>query len=263
MRILHLTPGHSAAASLRQALRAAESGDELLPCPEDFSCGPIASLAARNTWWREIVEEPEMTSGSLAQFWQWIDAWNGKLVLWFGRGSAWDLCFLHLIVDRLADRALFAVDVTGLQYPATRWDGTKTICDPTSTVSTVHPGPLQELLGTERELDQEERAALRVHWQVLVHENAPFRIVSETGLVSVQEEHFDQALLDSASTTWRKLARVVGDTLASERARFQVGDLMLLVRAVALVEQGRLLAKGDPWQMRSCEVRIAEAHSTG
>jgi len=61
--------------------------------------------------------------------------------------------------------------------------------------------------------------------------------------------------------TWRKLASVVGDALAIEGA--QVGDLMLLVRAVALVEQRRLLAKGDPWKMRSCEVRLSGALPTG
>ncbi len=35
-----------------------------------------------------------------------------------------------------------------------------------------------------------------------------------------------------------------------------VDDLMLHVRAVALVEQRRLLAKGDPWEMRACPLRF-------
>jgi hypothetical protein len=36
----------------------------------------------------------------------------------------------------------------------------------------------------------------------------------------------------------------------------QVGDMMLLVRVVALVSEGKLLADGDPWDMRSCRVRL-------
>jgi hypothetical protein len=36
----------------------------------------------------------------------------------------------------------------------------------------------------------------------------------------------------------------------------QVGDLMLLTRVVALVEAGKLLADGDPSEMRSCRIRL-------
>jgi hypothetical protein len=262
MKTLHVTPGHSAAASLRQALRDAGSAEELVPCPEDFSSGPISSPATWAAWWEGLFEESD-APGFLRLFWENVAAWDGRLVLWFGRGSAWDLSFLHIMADRLADRRLFAIDVTGLQYPSTRQDGTRAICQPTSTVSSIGPGPLQALLGTERELDQEERAALRAHWQILAREDALFRVVGASGLVSVPEDHFDQALLDSATLGWRKLARVVGDTLVSERSRFQVGDLMLHVRAVALMAQGRLLADGDPWDMRSCKVRLPDPPPTG
>lgn len=262
MKVLHVTPGHSAAASLRQALRDAESTDELVPCPDDFSCGPISSPTVRAAWWEELFEEPD-APGFLRLFWERLEAWDGKLVLWFGRGSAWDLCFLHALADRLPDRPLFAMDVTGLQYQVTLRDGRQVTHESTKTVSHVVPGQLQKLLGTELELGQEERAALRKRWQLLVHENAPFRVVGASGLVSAPEDHFDQALLDAATPDWRKLARVVGETLASERARFQVGDLMLLVRAVALVEQGRLLAEGDPWDMRACKVRLPDGRSAG
>jgi hypothetical protein len=258
MRVLHVTPGHSAAASLRHALRGAGSADELIPCPEDFSFGPISSPAARAAWWEGLFDEPD-APGFLRLFWQRLEAWEGRLVLWFGRGSAWDLSFLHVMADTLPHRPLFAVDVTGLQYSSVRRDGTRTVCESTPTVSIVVPGPLQDLLGTERELGQEERAVLRARWQVLAREDTPFRVVGASGLVSAPEDHFDQALLDAATPGWRRLARVVGDTLASDRARFQASDLMLHVRAVALMEQGHLLADGDPWDMRSCKVRLPDA----
>jgi hypothetical protein len=38
----------------------------------------------------------------------------------------------------------------------------------------------------------------------------------------------------------------------------QVGDLMLQTRIVALVEQGKLIAHGDPWMMRKSEVRLPD-----
>lgn len=38
----------------------------------------------------------------------------------------------------------------------------------------------------------------------------------------------------------------------------QVGDTILLARLVALVEEGKLLADGDPWDMRACRVRLPD-----
>jgi hypothetical protein len=38
----------------------------------------------------------------------------------------------------------------------------------------------------------------------------------------------------------------------------QVGDIMLLARLAALVEEGKLLADGDPWDMRACRVRLPD-----
>jgi hypothetical protein len=53
------------------------------------------------------------------------------------------------------------------------------------------------------------------------------------------------------------MARVVSAAMAySSKPYYQVGDLMLLTRIVALVEAGKLLADGDPWDMRTCKVRL-------
>jgi len=38
----------------------------------------------------------------------------------------------------------------------------------------------------------------------------------------------------------------------------QVSDAILLARLVALVEEGKLLADGDPWAMWSCRVRLPD-----
>ena len=52
------------------------------------------------------------------------------------------------------------------------------------------------------------------------------------------------------------MAHVVGWTMdATNEPYFQVGDVMLQARVVALVAEGKLLAEGDPWIMRSCRIR--------
>ena len=87
--------------------------------------------------------------------------------------------------------------------------------------------------------------------------NAPFRVVTPTGLVSAPVDHFDPLLIERATPEWRKIARVVGDTMGYNIEPYmQVGDLMLLERVVALIDEGKLLAAGDPWDMHSCRVRL-------
>jgi hypothetical protein len=199
----------------------------------------------------------------LAEFWNRLDAWDGQVVLWFGRGSAKELAFLHAMVDRLEGRRISFVDVTGFQYPFTRRDGTQAVSDPMPAVSIVRHEALQTLLGTEREAGDEERARLRSHWRALVREDAPFRIATEEGLVSAPADYFDPALLELASTEWLKVNRLIGDAFCHAKAYMQVGDLVLASRIAALVKQGQLLADGDPWDMRACKVRLPNARPTG
>jgi hypothetical protein len=84
--------------------------------------------------------------------------------------------------------------------------------------------------------------------------------VSDAGLVSAPIDCFDSWLLERATTEWRRAARIVGDAMGyNMKPYIQVGDLMLLTRVVALVEQGRLLADGDPWDLQTCRVRLPGA----
>jgi hypothetical protein len=70
-------------------------------------------------------------------------------------------------------------------------------------------------------------------------------------------DHFDRLLIERATGQWRKAARVVGDAMGyNSEPYIQVGDLMLLTRIVALVEQGTLEADGDPWDMTTCRLRL-------
>ncbi|MBV8413233.1 MAG: hypothetical protein JOY64_36810, partial [Alphaproteobacteria bacterium] len=54
-------------------------------------------------------------------------------------------------------------------------------------------------------------------------------------------------------------ARIVGSVMAYSRDEYiQVGDVFLLGRVVALVEAGKLIAEGNPWDMRGCRVRLPD-----
>lgn len=69
---------------------------------------------------------------------------------WFGRGSASELSFLRLLADRLEGRSFSVVEVTGLRYHFTRFDGTAVFSHPARAASRVRKEGLRMLLGAER-----------------------------------------------------------------------------------------------------------------
>jgi hypothetical protein len=61
----------------------------------------------------------------------------------------------------------------------------------------------------------DEDVAHRQEWAKLMAENAPFRVVTPTGLASAPSDYFDPLLLAQASSEWRKSAYLVGNALGS------------------------------------------------
>ena len=261
MGTLHLAPGDSAAGSLHRAFREAGLNEEILTIPDDLSCGPIRALDAgvRTAWWSQFYAEdifyaeeiPELEI-RIAAFWDRLAAADGRIVVWAGRRSAMEATFLLAVADKLGDRPFSIIDVTELGLPPPR--GPNAEFDVSGAVSLLEHDVLRTLIGTERPLVPEKRAAMREQWRMLQQEDAPFRIATGASMVSVTEDYFDAALLTEARAEPRKVARVVGGAMVQERTLMQVGDLMLLARLVALVKMGKLVADGDPWDMQTCRV---------
>lgn len=129
--------------------------------------------------------------------------------------------------------------------------------EPAQAVGVINPERLRTLLGRERRATPLEVEQAAQDWRKLKLENAPFRVVTATGLVSAQLDYFDPSLLQHVTPDWKKVARVVGEAMAfCGEPYFQVGDTMLLARVVALVGEGKLLADGDLRDMRSSRVRL-------
>ncbi len=258
MRTLHIAPGDSAGGSLAEAIRKAGRHDEVLRFRDDLSCGPIASdePQARARWWNRHYDIPEVET-TLTEFWQRVTDTDDRLVVWFGRHSALELAFFLTWADRLGHRPYHIIDVTGRRLPFTRYDGTTLATSPAQAVSIVPSDALRSLLGTERPITAQESEESAQRWQRLKSENSSFRVVTEAGLESAPADHFDPLLLEQTTAEWQMTAVVIGRTMGYNSDPYlQTGDLMLLTRVVALVEAGKLIAEGDPWDMRSCRIRL-------
>jgi hypothetical protein len=77
--------------------------------------------------------------------------------------------------------------------------------------------------------------------------------------MSAPVNYFDPLLVERATPEWRTVARIIHETVGyNSEPYMQVGNVMLGTRIVALVSEGKLLADGDPWDTRSCQVRLPD-----
>jgi hypothetical protein len=257
MKTLHIAPGDSAGGSLLRAIRDAGRNDEVLRFRDDLSCGPIDpdEPSTRAAWWDQFYDESD-AAARLGEFWERVAGADDRLVVWFGRHSASELAFFLAWADRLGERPYHIIDVTGRRLPFRRPDGSTGLSRPVQSVALMQPETLRSLLGQETPITARDRDESRQRWQRLRRENAAFRIVTETGLASASIDCFDPLLLAQATSEWQAIARIVANTIGyNSEPYFQVHDVMLQARLVALVDRGRLLADDDPWKM-SCRVRL-------
>jgi hypothetical protein len=259
MKTRHIVPGDSPGGSLMKAVRDAGRDDEVLPFLDDLSCGPIDAddlAVARATWWSRWYDT-STTEDRIKAFWNTATATEAHLVVWFGRHAAFDLSFLLAWADRMGERPYDVVDVTGQRLPFRKRDGSLALTQPAQGVGPIPTDALSSLLGKERAITPDEVAELRSQWQRLRQENAPFRIVTADGLVSAPVDFFDSMLLGQVTEEWLRAVAVIADTVGyNDEPYRQVGEVMLLTRVVALVEQGKLLADGDPWDMFTYRIRL-------
>jgi Protein of unknown function/Domain of unknown function (DUF1835) len=259
MKITHVVPGSSAAGSLIAALQMAGRPDQVLTFRDDLSCGPIASdePGSRQRWWQDSAGWQAEDDEGLHQF--WTDALNlkDKIVLWFSRHSAREFAFRLSWAWHMRGHRYDAIDVTGLSVPFRKPDGSEALTLPLQTIGMIPADGFLTLLGTERPVLPAEDAANSDTWSRLMTEDAPFRVVTPRGMESAPVDYFDHQLLEQADSEWRKINRVIGEAMVANMEPYrQVGDWMLYVRLLALIEQGKLIADGDAHERFKCSVRL-------
>jgi hypothetical protein len=256
--ILHVAPTSSAAGSLHRAILESGLSDNVIGFRDDLSCGPIASddSSTRLAWWASVQE---WDGPDIAAFWKRILSSPDRLVVWFSRHSAAEYAFYLCLAYHLGERPYEIIDVTGLQLPITLPGGEPGLSSPKLAVSLMPEDELASLFGKARTVTPQEREDAAQCWRRLKSEDAPFRIVTQSGLVSAPETIFDDLLLERATKKWRRVIRLIGDTMGHDMEPFiQTGDVMLRARVVALVGEGKLIADGDPYDIRRCHVRLPD-----
>jgi hypothetical protein len=247
---VHIAPNAASAASIRAALHAAgDNGVEVVECRDDLSHGPIDHSDRRVWWTRTITGDMGLRQ---EPFWDCADndlrrviaaAADGRMIVWVGRRSAQEFANYLFFAEQLRAGSLHVIDV-----PA---DKENAVFGKTAALP---PTRIGGYLGSERRLDDIERAGLARRWSALRSENAAFRVVSPAAqLVSAPIDHFDNALLAQVSSEPKPMTAVIAEAMAGEG--HQTVDYMLQQRLIALIHAGAIAADGDPTTARLCLIR--------
>ena len=259
---VHVVFGGSAGGSLRQALRSLKSDDRVIALDEDLSVGPIDPAEPRpRTQWVKRDLGYDIGAGLLARVEKsWLDALAPaeRRIAWLSRRSARDYSGFLELLWRLGDEPCEVVDITDARFPDQRAEGPAGYLSLVVSLGVLNPDQIKSmgLLDRAVPLAPTERSRYREVWRRLRSEDAPLRIVSDTGLSSAPITFYDEELLSYAVPQWRKVARIVAEALANQREFAQCGDLFLASRVRALAQVGRLEARGNPRKRRFSEVRL-------
>ena len=263
---LHVVLTPSGAGCLREALKNAGRDDRVIAFFDDLSFGPInpAGSALRAEWvenelgwtnWEEVTALSE-------RFWHEALSTDHRKVAWLSRRSAMEFAGFLEWLCRLGDEPCEIIDLTDFKLSRPSKHGPPM---PAVLVVSLAMLPPTEIAGNNlfdqaKALSATARSEYQTLWRQLRAENAPLRVLTGNTLQSAPISFFDSLLMSFVSDNWQKVARVVGDALASQSDDriFQTGDIFLASRVNALVEAGRLELQGESaLEMQASKVRLS------
>jgi hypothetical protein len=260
---LHIVFGDTAARVLKGALEQAGRKDRVAWFPDDLGVGPIASSdpLIREAWVRRefgiACNKWDWPIHAAERFWKSALSTRRRRVVWFSRRVVGEFCGFLEFVRRAADGPYDVADLTELNIGAGDCRLLRRVC-----LADLYDRPtvIMDYLANARPLAPAERDAYGALWARLRGEDALLRVLDETRLISAPLSHFDELLLSCTVEHWRKVARVLGETLVEiwETGFHQVSDIVLAARVRALVAEGRLESRGDVMRIRHSEIRLPQ-----
>jgi hypothetical protein len=245
--VLHVTFGHSAAASVHQAARLAKRKDDGVTFTDDLSFGPIdpPDPAERLAWAKRELgllqdrRQDRRLTADTEKFWTTTLSTSARRWIWVSRHSPANHAGFLECLWRLGETSFDVVDLT----------------DVIANIGELPPDRFHQddLWTRARELPEALHRRYLNKWRRLRSDNAPFRVVRNLELVSAPITVHDDVLLSFAGRDWRTSARVIGNAMGSG---VMVGDAVLFGLLRRLVGEGRLEARGDFSTMRSSQVRL-------
>ncbi len=264
MENIHIVFGHSAAAGLKEALLSVGNIEKIVNCWGDYQAGPIVvSLDERINWLCEHYygvggDDPELRNEYIErniEFSKLATNENVQKTIWYGELCANEYCgFLEFLHRADGERGmLYTVEVC------------KALSKENACLAlgagSAPPEYLAKALPSRQPVSDAEYKSNTDLWRRLRNEGAELRVLTNDGLMSADEDYFDEAMLAFVTLTYQPAARIVGNTLGhvdGVREYYQGNsDMFYFSRLKELHRQGRIEWQGSFDSMREAAVRLA------
>lgn len=256
IQTVHVVPGRSAAASVKQAMKALRSRDRVIGVADHLGYGPIdGDLSVRRTWLDEHLGDGYGEEVDFAESdWRKALATDANPVIWTCRSDAGDYTGYLELLARIGDRPFDVIDATGLMLEGRGGSRRAAAVGVIAHDQMISSG----LFDRRRTLTSGEITHDRETWRQIKAENAPLRVCENDVLLSKPLTYFDAELLDVATAEWERAARIVGAAMGRLMPR-QLSDSFIWARYLAFAEDGLVEIYGDEdGGIRSCRLRRVE-----
>lgn len=241
--MIHILFSSSAAGTLRQVLAARGRRERVIDVNSDLDWGPIAKdgLSGRANWLNRNAPWDEgdwdWIDGSVRKFKSLVESDSDRLI-WIAPRSASEQCGLYWYLDQFPDdtASMIAAD-----YPL--FDGWRGL--PPLSLGELGTDQIGSLLDSAERKAIDSRRFSESRWSELVEERSMLRIVDDGVLKSVSENSFDNFILARCSGDWRKLFRVIGETMGYACEFHRLDSVFLSWRLRVLAAQGAIQTTGE------------------
>ena len=245
---VHICFHPSAGGSLLRALSLLGRTERVLSLGDDLACGPIHPFSAqqRAAFAHDVLgdDDPAGLAEHLEALWTAASRTDVTWVAWFSRRCASELAGVMELLSR-HPRPPLVVDVADIQIVR---DGQRShAASRAAAAISANEMLAYDMIERAAPMPSSDFEAYRTTWTRLQRENAPLRVLEDSGLVSAHASYFDELLLAFAND-WVSVVRVVGEATSSiERCPYrQVSDPFLFSRIYELIDAGDLEHREHP-----------------
>ncbi|MCA3359729.1 MAG: DUF1835 domain-containing protein [Roseomonas sp.] len=247
---LHLVTGDSAAGCLRAACASFGIPGVVVSFADDLAQGPLNDDAARIGYMREVIKgygDEDIDGYTPFGEWRLVvehlkRARTDAVIIWTGNNVN-DATFIAMACDRLMQRhePVWRISVSGR--------------DTGSHVAMYSPEQLAAFYANRVLLSSAERQQLTQDFVRIRETSGLLRRLEADRVIAVPVEYYDPLLLAACGPDWQMAARVVGAAMGSCDRRNLMGDVFFSARLNALIDAGRIEAKGPRTALRDYSVR--------
>jgi hypothetical protein len=260
-KAIHLVARNSARGILHQYFKTDYPDDEIEihSIYDDLSVGPLNDCTSSTDYdayadyWRTFEEttyENQPSDESFATPTVFFEEFTinfpqeKPLIIWHGSDTQEKIMLYRYCA--LLNRDLYEINLD--EWPVNSQEEYNS-----NSLATRNPEHLNGIFKLIKKTEDTKKHIYAQEWERLKDDQKSVRIFRDGKVISVEENYYDQAVIDNCSSDFKTASKVIGETMAQQKST--VGDHFLWYRIQILIKQNLLEKRGNQITMRDLEIR--------